>query len=190
MESDTPFADGESPDGSPHEEFGDAGGLDPWTEFLAEERQRGWIPPEDRLWLHPSEMGRGRATPAPGRPHHNGRQRVLATAAVGTVAVTAAVLSVVFLSASNSSAPGIAVQRVSETSLTTPSPSATSVRATNRVDSAMAELTRSVVELLGSHGTWEATAVVMPGGLAVTSSAAEPSTGSVWAVGPDGRRRL
>ncbi len=67
------------------------------------EALKGWLPPEDRLWLHPSELPVGAPPPAPGVPAGQGkrpgdhRRRDLTTT-IGVVgAAVAVVIGVFFL---------------------------------------------------------------------------------------------
>jgi S1-C subfamily serine protease len=63
-----------------------------------EDALRGWIPPDDRLWLHPSEIGRdSRMQELDGarkRARRSDRRGLFAAGVVGTAALTAAVAAV------------------------------------------------------------------------------------------------
>jgi S1-C subfamily serine protease len=67
---------------------------------------RGWIPPDDRLWLHPSEIGRDlrveALVDARRRARRADRRGILAAGIVGTAALTAAVAAVALAASSPS----------------------------------------------------------------------------------------
>src|SRR3984957_2894150 len=67
---------------------------------------RGWIPPDDRLWLHPSEMGRvARMQDLDGARRsakRSDRRGLFAAGVVGTAALTAAVAAVALAASSSS----------------------------------------------------------------------------------------
>src|SRR5579863_10551493 len=67
---------------------------------------RGWIPPDDRLWLHPSEIGResrrNAVDHAPRRARWSDRRGLLGAGVVGTAALTAAVAAVALAATSSS----------------------------------------------------------------------------------------
>ena len=67
---------------------------------------KGWIPPDDRLWLHPSEMGRvARMQDLDGarrRARRSDRRGLFAAGVVGTAALTAAVAAVALAASSSS----------------------------------------------------------------------------------------
>jgi serine protease Do len=67
---------------------------------------RGWIPPDDRLWVHPSEMGReSRIQELDGarkRARRSDRRGLFAAGVVGTAALTAAVAAVALAASSSS----------------------------------------------------------------------------------------
>jgi serine protease Do len=66
---------------------------------------RGWIPPDDRLWVHPSEMGReSRIQDLDGarrRARRSDRRGLFAAGVVGTAALTAAVAAVALAASSS-----------------------------------------------------------------------------------------
>jgi len=67
---------------------------------------RGWIAPDDRLWVHPSEMGRESRTDAlvdaRRRARRSDRRGIIAAGIVGTAALTAAVAAVALAASSPS----------------------------------------------------------------------------------------
>jgi S1-C subfamily serine protease len=84
---------------------GSAGGI-PEGMIGDESTLRGWIPPDDRLWLHPSEMGRELRVEAlvhaRRRARRSDRRGILAAGIVGTAALTAAVAAVALAASSPS----------------------------------------------------------------------------------------
>ena len=71
---------------------------------------RGWIPPDDRLWLHPSEIGRESRNQdldhARRRARRTDRRGLLAAGVVGTAAITAAVAAVALAATSSGPVAG------------------------------------------------------------------------------------
>jgi S1-C subfamily serine protease len=67
---------------------------------------RGWIPPDDRLWIHPSEIGRelrvDAVVEARRRARRSDRRGIIAAGIVGTAALTAAVAAVALAASSPS----------------------------------------------------------------------------------------
>lgn len=178
------FTEGELPDG-----MGDGPEDDPSP-------LRGWVPPDDRLWLHPSEVAKlgapddvvgGRPPTAPslasaaGVPGQGRRSQAVA---VSAAVVSIAVVLLVLIAERGPAQPG-APMPVGTTSLATalvPSAALTSVAA---------RLDRSLVGLVvrRSSGTSSATGVAMaPGDLVVTSSSAVAHATSVTAVSSSGQR--
>jgi S1-C subfamily serine protease len=82
--------------------------FDPELENLSHDEGaiRGWIPPDDRLWLHPSEMGRASRMQdldgARRRAKRSDRRGLFAAGVVGTAALTAAVAAVALAASSSS----------------------------------------------------------------------------------------
>ncbi|HVC70248.1 MAG TPA: PDZ domain-containing protein [Acidimicrobiales bacterium] len=161
-----------------------------------------WLPPEDRLWRHPSEIAlhgqpQGEVPSPPLRLRTAGRERRFAiTAGVVGVAAVATVAAVAFsLPDSQGVAPNshIAASNV-EASLVT-SPSTTAVRSVRapQVMEMVDQLRPSLVAIGPAHSSTAArmTGVVLPGGnLAVTAAAAVGSASMVEIVTSSGRRRL
>lgn len=98
------------PDDADHGHDGD-------EEFVS----RGWIPPEDRLWRHPSEMGAAAAGPRPTegthrRPTSQERRAVLTLGVAGAAAVTALVATLTLFN--GTAGQSVAGRVVSATSAT------------------------------------------------------------------------
>lgn len=84
-----------SSDGGSYQESGEPeeGGDDTHRDLSGDDRDRGWLPPEQRAWRHPSELGAA-ARPAYSAPvlrTSSGRRTTLATTLVGAGAVAALV---------------------------------------------------------------------------------------------------
>lgn len=153
VESSGPFGWGESPD--------DFGAEEPDPEAPA----RGWLPPEDRLWRHPSEMGRPLAAPG-AEPVESGRPglpwKLLAAGAIGVAAVTAFSVN---LSGGDTHTP-----QATDTSVAV-GPDVVKV-----VDAVAASLVSLVPSGAGAHGP-SATGAVLPGGALVVTAAAAMAEG-------------
>ncbi|MGH9007577.1 MAG: S1C family serine protease [Acidimicrobiales bacterium] len=83
-----------SSDGGSYPETGepDEGDDDAHRDLNGDDRDRGWVPPEQRAWRHPSELGLGHpAYSAPVLRTTSGRRTALATSLVGAGAVAALV---------------------------------------------------------------------------------------------------
>lgn len=148
---------------------------------------RGWVDPDDRLWLHPSEMaklaGAHDGTPEPSRRTLVGTSRrgPSAWTLAGTIVVVAALAAMV-ARLPVTSGPGTLP---ASTSLTTAVVPAAAVRA------ATARLDRSLVGLMvtrGSDHTVATAAVMDPGNLAVTGLSAVAAATSLSAVTSAGKR--
>jgi serine protease Do len=85
-------------------EFGPPGGI-PEGLIGDDTVLRGWIPQDDRLWLHPSEIGREARVEALDqarrRARRSDRRGLLAASVVGTAALTAAVAAVALAATSS-----------------------------------------------------------------------------------------
>jgi serine protease Do len=95
-------ADDETPVPSEELHWESSGGLTGDEDAL-----RGWIPPDDRLWLHPSEIGReSRRASVDARPRvrRSDRLGLLAAGVVGTAALTAAIAAVALAATSSNPA--------------------------------------------------------------------------------------
>ncbi|HXX89975.1 MAG TPA: PDZ domain-containing protein [Acidimicrobiales bacterium] len=165
---------------------------------------RGWIPPDDRLWRHPSELGTsGDADPVAGGSRRE-RSTVLAVGAVGAVVVVVAVAAAAALSGGIT--PG-ARETATVTSVTTAAPlqggsvtggsSSNVPSVTNPAVTAMVNALRpSLVAVMASDRTTSSTSgatavltgVVMPGGrLVITAASAVVGMRDVDVVTVDGR---
>jgi S1-C subfamily serine protease len=145
---------------------------------------RGWVDPDDRLWLHPSEVaklagaGPSMARSGSSSPSRRRSGRTLVGAAL-VVALLAAAAVKLPLSSGPSPLP------VNTTSLTTAVFPAAAVRAV------AARLGSSLVGLVvdrGQHQTMVTGAVIHPGNLVVTGLAAVQNASVVRAVAASGRR--
>ncbi len=174
---------------------------------------RGWLPPDDRLWRHPSELGKvdddpvdlstlslddlgpvvgdGHRLPWPSRPGLAARGRPAATrrpaAVVGAAAVVLAVVLVVMVADRSVHAPTrqANVLAANDTSLTT------AVAPAPRLRAMVQEVRRSLVGLIvgPQHGTRSlVTGVATGDGLVITAATAVGRTTQVTALLPDGRR--
>ncbi|MDA8267756.1 MAG: S1C family serine protease [Actinomycetota bacterium] len=174
---------------------------------------RGWLPPDDRLWRHPSELGKADADPidlasrhvAPrGLERSGGGGRVWraaagggrpttvsgrhpATAVVGAAAIVLAVALVVLVAdrPSVSTARPTSVLAANATSLTT------AVAPAPRVQASMTQVRRSLVGLVVTQGHQHpmlVTGVATARRLVVTAAAALGRSTHLTAILPDGRR--
>jgi putative serine protease PepD len=153
-----------------------------------------WLPPEDRLWRHPSEVaqfghpqGGLPTTSVALRPARRDRRFAVTVGVVGVAALAAA--TVVALTQTGS--PGVVStpQRLAaiDTSLTTEPAVTASV-----VVKMVANLRPSLVAIGSAtgHSTARMTGVVLPGGaLAVTAASAVGRAGHVEIVTSSGQRR-
>lgn len=193
MDSGGPFAFGELP-----EEFGLQG-----LGSEADAPQRGWLPPEDRLWRHPSELRASSAASAPaasagarrGRPVNRWMAAtvgVVGAAAVASVAVAvtrgpgpaATPFATGAVAASDTSLAVGPAQSVSgtKTSAVSVGPDVVQI-----VDAARASL---VTLLAGGSGSPRATGIVLPGGYLVATAAASIGSATHFeVVSADGRRQ-
>ena len=190
-----PFFFGEPPD-----DLGGLGfGADP------DALQRGWLPPEDRLWRHPSEIqGSGprpvsddqASSDTPRRGRSGNRWMGAAAGVVGAAAVASVAVAVTRGPSTTSSAPRAIA--ASDTALTT-APAASGSSASRpvtivgpdvmkMVDTMRASLV-SLSAQAGSSVAGRVTGVVLPGGsLVVTAAASVGSATSFDVVTVDGRR--
>jgi putative serine protease PepD len=187
MEGDGPFNFGDFPD-------------DPDESAMDDETRRAaWLPPEDRLWRHPSEIARhgqpqGQALGPPLRLPTSGRERRFAiTAGVVGVAAVATVAVVAFTLTDSPGAAPTSRLLASNVSLVT-SPSATAVTSVSapHVIEMVAQLRPSLVAIGPADSSLAArmTGVVLPGGnLAVTAAAAVGAASTVEIVTASGTRR-
>lgn len=170
------FTEGELPD-----DMGD--GLEEGNPHL-----RGWVPPDDRLWLHPSEIAKMRPTPlglspsgAPA-PRRVGR-RSQATAVAAAAVVVAVVLLVLVVDRLPGDAPGsLPADTTSLTTALVPAPAVAAVAA---------RLGRSIVGLVvdrPGEQSMATGAAMAPGDLVVTAAAAVAGASGVTVVSSSGRR--
>ncbi len=175
---------------------------------------RGWLPPDDRLWRHPSELGKADTDPVDlasldvepcglGLSDGSGRAwrataggggrpttvsgRHPATAVVGAAAIVLAVALVVLVAdrPSISTARPSSVLAANATSLTTAVAPAPRVRAT------MTQVRRSLVGLVITQGHQHpmlVTGVATAKRLVVTAAAALGQSTHLTAILPDGQR--
>ena len=168
---------------------------------------RGWIPPDDRLWRHPSELASSSDSPVPATVRDGGRDRraAIAVGSVGAAAVVVAVAAAFALSGS-STVTGAHSIAITVTSVTTPSvttaPTGTSVgsspaggAAGPNIIAMVSALRPSIVGVVPSDPSSSAasapamlTGVVLPGGrLVVTAASAVVGMHGVDVVTSDGR---
>jgi S1-C subfamily serine protease len=156
---------------------------------------RGWLPPEDRLWRHPSELA---ASPSPARA---GRSGVLTGrwAAVTAGVVGAAVVATVAVAVTGprtTTGRHASTLAATETSLVGgPSAPASGVFSSTTAVAAAPDVTEiasamrsSLVVIRPIGDTRTASGVILPGGRLVLSAAGVAgSAGQVDVVGADGR---
>lgn len=169
---------------------------------------RGWIPPDDRLWLHPSEIGRNsrriELEEERRRARRSEKRGLIAAGVVTSAALTAAIAAVVL--ATTSQNPVASNRPTLEATHLTSSTSGASgqVASVNKTcptawmaQPACAALKRtepSMIELVVQHGdtTVEGTAVVVPSAtaatIAVTSASLVEGASVVEALNPSGRK--
>jgi S1-C subfamily serine protease len=179
--------DGEDRRGSwtdPDDDSGDEGGL------------RGWIPPDDRLWRHPSELSQQQRPirTGVGEPSSEPHRRTGALIVGGTTAcLLLAVLAVGLAIAATNSAepdgtPG-APRTATLTGTPTTEPGASSLAATSQIDSMVAAIRPSTVAVRveRSRGTTVTTGLVAEaGGIVVVASEALAGARAISVVEPDG----
>jgi S1-C subfamily serine protease len=187
MDSGDAFTDGDLPD----DDLPDEGTTEP---------QRGWLPPDDRLWRHPSELARLQPTQPSGSlldagagGWHNRRLRRASVAAtvVGAAALATTMAVVITIIDTQTAVPGVSTNGVART-ITVSTTSLTSARVGIGPD--VVRLVSSIrpslvdVDPVGSTAT-RMTGVVLPGGnLVVTAASAVTGLTSVTVVTADGKR--
>lgn len=188
MEIGGPFAFGDLPD-----DFGLPG-----SGGEADAPQRGWLPPEDRLWRHPSELRAGAgADTATRRPRQVNRWVAATVGVVGAATVATVAVAVTRGPAGSGPVTAVTIAASDTTFATSPAhaPSAThagSVSIGADVVQIVASARPSMVTLLssGGSGAARATGVVLPGGMLVaTAASAVGTTTRFTVVGADGRRQ-
>jgi len=162
---------------------------------------RGWVPPEDRLWRHPSEISR-HGLPRSTFPlfdvasdrwqRHRIRRSSLAVGAAGVAAMAAAVaVALIVVDATGTGPIRGANPETSPNAVTIATSSATSTLSVpQNVRQLMASLRPSLVGIEQSGGSARhVTGVVLPGGaLVVTAASAMAGMSRVDVVTADGKR--
>jgi S1-C subfamily serine protease len=169
---------------------------------------RGWIPPDDRLWLHPSEIGRQARVQALEEVRRGGRRPdrrgLFAAGVVGTAALTAAIAAVALAATSaNPVAMTAVTNRLTSHITNVKTPESPTVKPKAQVCSTWMsasichKVTRvqpSIIQLVVSHGAKDVTgtAVIMPIAaetIAVTAASFVGSSQTVEAFNPSGRKQ-
>jgi putative serine protease PepD len=190
VEGSGPFNFGDSPDdpfGSGPENIGPDDDIRP-----------RWLPPEDRLWRHPSEVARhGQPQGGPGTfsgPRRSGRRERRFAVTVGVVGV-AAVAIVVVVASTVGNSPGVTSSTLAVAPATTASlvsgPGTSGITAPLVVQMVKA-LRPSLIAIgkIGGKRSSSMTGIVLAGGdLAVTSASAVGSATHVEIVTSTGLRR-
>jgi S1-C subfamily serine protease len=190
MERGGPFTGGDIPEDP---EAGDDG---------AGARQRGWVPPEDRLWRHPSEvsgLGLPRSTPAffetgAGGWHRRRSARAsLAAGVVGAAAIATTIAVVLTFVDTNGTTKSLKTDSPGGSDMITAA--TTSLTSTPVVGNDVTRLVASVrpslvsLEPLDATGPVRMTGVVLPGGeLVVTAASAVAGAAQLDVVTAKGKR--
>ncbi len=166
---------------------------------------RGWIPPDDRLWLHPSEIGRDSrsqvADLARRRARRSDRRNLLAAGVVGTAALTAAIAAVALAATSSNpvavdspaSLPHLTIAASASTVSDIPNASkgctvswmsATTCKAVKRVQPSMLRIVGDGPDKAFGTGVVMAVAGKT---VAITAASLVGSSASVEAIGPSGK---
>ena len=182
----------EDPDGS-----GGGMGSIPGDDFDAELENlahddgalRGWIPPDDRLWLHPSEMGRAARIQdldgARRRARRSDRRGLFAAGVVGTAALTAAVAAVALAASTSSPISAGSPILFSPTHLTSSDSSSTSAS-----DVPNASATAQICTDLFSRQTCKAVERVQSSVLKIAVQNGASATEGSAVVVPDGAQTI
>jgi putative serine protease PepD len=165
-----------------------------WDEF--DETLRGWIPPDDRLWRHPSESGRTLAEATSGPTDHvidQGRSTgpwiLGGAAACVVVALVAAGLVMVATGTEQSATETTGVARL--IGVPTTDPGLRREPRQEAIESMVASIRSSTVALRirSRRGTSTTTGLVVEsGGIVVTPSQSLSGATSITAIEPDGIR--
>jgi S1-C subfamily serine protease len=162
--------------------------------------QRGWVPPDDRLWRHPSEVGALGLTGSAARIFEPGagwnRRRARASLAAGVVGAAAlATTLAVVLTLVDSNGSTTAFKTDSPLASNAIAASTTSLTSMPVVGHDVMRLVASVrpslvgLEPLHATGPVRVTGVVMPGGdLVVTAASAVAGASQLDVITSDGRR--
>ncbi len=172
---------------------------DDWGDEVDNDRLRGWIPPDDRLWRHPSESvtrqpGALPSIPAPNRAgprDRTGPWIVGGATACLVLALVAAGLVVATTNRPDGSSTGPSPKLASLTDVPTTEPGVGRVASAAAIASMMTAVLPSTVALIidSDVGTSYGTGLVVEsGGIIVTTSRAVPSSRSVTAVEANGTR--
>jgi putative serine protease PepD len=171
----------------------DGGGDEPEGDGL-----RGWIPPDDRLWRHPSESG-GSAPPSsvplPALDRTTGGVRTGPWIIGGTAACLVAVLVVaglVMVNAGTGSSSSATAGQETLVGEPTTEPGLDSTVSGN-IDAMVDSIRPSTVALniRGPHGVSSTTGLVAEaGGIIVTAARALAGAKSITAIEPDGTRQV
>lgn len=170
-------------DGEPGEDWGDDGEGD---------RLRGWIPPDDRLWRHPSEIG-GPSTVTPSITRTESRSRpgpwlVGGATACVVFALVAAGLVMTTMSSGDEGAAGTPSLVGSPTT----EPGLVRVTSSATITGMVASIRQSTVALSVERGGRTATSIGLvaeSGGIIVATSAAVSGARSITVIEPGGTRR-
>jgi S1-C subfamily serine protease len=168
---------------------------------------RGWIPPDDRLWLHPSEIGResrvNSLIEARKRARRSEKRGLIAAGIVTSAALTAAIAAVVLAATSQNPVartpdsvhvPHLTSSMTASRQLAKspdPCPSAWMSQPTCL---ALKKIEPSMLEIVAKHGdvTQEGTAVVVPyatATVAVTSASLVGGSATVEALNKAGKEQ-
>ncbi len=169
-----------------------------WDEGDAD-RLRGWIPPDDRLWRHPSESASGRSEPSPGplvtgRPeprHRTGPWLVGGATACVIVVLVAAALIVGTTNRPPTGDNGPTPELATLTDVPTTEPGVGLMPPESTIDTMVDVARPSAVALAvsGPSGDRFGTGLVAEsGGIIVTASAVVAGARSVTVIEPDGDR--
>ena len=159
-----------------------------------------WLPPEDRLWRHPSEVARhGQpqsalgALSGPGGPRRRERRFAVTAGVVGAAAVVTAVVAVTAFTLTDSQRASTSAQGVTGASeatlVTVPIITGISAPVVVRMMAALRPSLIAIGPVTGSRSA-HMTGIVLPGGdLAVTAVAAVGKASRVEIVTSSGQRR-
>lgn len=157
---------------------------------------RGWIPPDDRPWRHPSESG---VSPPPSPVGHEAPATHRSSGIWIVTGAATACLVIALVAAGLVVASGTAEQESSETTLgaftltgvPTTDPGLDGMAPRGSITSIVSEVRPSTVALRidGPNGTAIITGIVAEsGGIIVTASTAVSSARAITAIEPDGAR--
>jgi putative serine protease PepD len=181
-----------------HEDDLGASGRDPHDDGGGEEPEggglRGWIPPDDRLWRHPSESGGSAplsSVPPPALDRTTGGMRTGPWVIGGTAACLVAVLVVaglIMVNANTGSSPSATTGQETLVGEPTTEPGLDSTVSGN-IDAMVDSIRPStvVLKVRGPHGVSSTTGLVAEaGGIIVTAARALAGARSITVIEPDG----